>query len=46
MGLGRACPWNDVYLVLNLKAGFNISARFNISFKALPLWTIWVERND
>jgi hypothetical protein len=36
MGLGRACPWNQVYLVLNLKVGLNIVAQFGISFKALP----------
>jgi hypothetical protein len=36
MGLGRACPWNNVYLVLNLKVGLNIVAQFGISFKALP----------
>jgi hypothetical protein len=24
MGLGRACLWNNVYLVLNLKVGLNI----------------------
>lgn len=47
MGLGRACPWNNVYLVLNLKVGLNIVAQFGISFKALPFalfdlgWEEW-----
>lgn len=37
MGLGRACPWNNVYLVLNLKVRLNTLAQFGISFKGLPL---------
>jgi hypothetical protein len=35
IGLGRACLWNNVYLVLNLKVGLNILAQFGISYKAL-----------